>query len=59
LLLEVVNKTLHIKSVNTSIVNQTAGSLTQFVAPSKRNVSFETIIKETKRQVARRLALQK
>jgi hypothetical protein len=47
---------IYIKPLKTSIVDQTAGSLTKYVANSKKGVSFEEIIKQTKNITSKKLA---
>lgn len=45
-----------VKPLKESIVEQTAGSLTKYVHPSKLGVPFATVMEETKRIVAKELA---
>ena len=47
---------LIMKPLKRSIVEQTAGSLTKFVSPSKLGVPFSKILKETKKKTAAKLA---
>ena len=47
---------LIMKPLKSSIVEQTAGSLTKFVSPSKLGVPFSKILKETKKKTAAKLA---
>lgn len=48
-----------LRPLTSSIVEQTAGSLTKYVAPSKLGKDFATIMRETKKKAARHLALRK
>jgi len=50
---------LLVKPLNTSIVEQTAGSLTPYVHSSKRGVPFNKILKETKKKIAKKLVMGK
>lgn len=56
LIIQAEDKTLIMKPLKTSIVEQTAGSLTKFVSPSKLGVPLSKILKETKKKTAAKLA---
>lgn len=55
LLLKVVGDRLTAEPVKTSIVDETAGSLTNMVKKEKLNKPFNYILEETKRKVARKI----
>lgn len=55
LLLEAEKGRLVMKPLGVSVVEQTAGSLTKFVSPSKLGVPLSKILKETKKKTAARL----
>ena len=47
---------LLLKPLTDSVVQQTAGSLTRYVAPKKLGISFSQILQETKRKTAKNLS---
>lgn len=55
LLIEARESDLILRPLTSSIVDQTAGSLTSYVDSSKLKKSFKTIIKETKRKTVIKL----
>lgn len=55
-ILEAQEEVLVMRPLKTSIVEQTAGSLTNSVSPSKLGASFSTILKATKKKTAAKLA---
>lgn len=59
IMIEFVDNEIVLRPLTTSIVEQTAGSLTQYVSPSKLGKDFTTIMSETKKKTARYLALKK
>lgn len=59
IMIEFIKNEIVLKPLNLSIVEQTAGSLTQYVQPSKLGKDMGTIMKETKKRTARYLALKK
>jgi len=56
LILEAQEEALVMRPLRTSIVEQTAGSLTDSVSPLKLEASFSTILKEAKKKTAAKLA---
>lgn len=56
LMLEAQEEALIMRPLKTSIVEQTAGSLTNSVSPSKLGASFSAILKEAKKKTAAKLA---
>lgn len=56
LVVQAENDTLVLKPLRTSVVEQTAGSLTKFVSSSKLGVSLSKIRRETKEKTAAKLA---
>lgn len=56
LVVQAKDQTLIMKPLKTSIVEQTAGSLTKFVSPAKLGVPLSKILKETKKKTAAKLA---
>lgn len=56
LIIQAENETLIMKPLKTSIVEQTAGSLTRFVSHSKLGVPLSKILKETKKKTSAKLA---
>jgi len=56
LVVQAKDKTLVMKPLKTSIVEQTAGSLTEFISPSKLGIPFSKILKEAKKKTAAKLA---
>lgn len=55
-ILEAQEETLVMRPLKTSIVEQTAGSLTNNVSSSKLGASFSAILKEAKKKTAAKLA---
>ncbi len=55
LLIEYKKRELILKPLTSSIVEETAGSLTNLVSKNKKNNSFKVILKETKRKTAKKL----
>lgn len=56
LLIEHKEKEIVLRPLTSSIVEETAGSLANFVPKNKKRKSFQSILKETKKITARQLA---
>ena len=56
LTVQIQDQGILLKPLEGSLVDQVAGSLTNYVPVSKRGVSFQTVYKETKRITARKIA---
>lgn len=59
LLITAEKDTIVVKPLKKSIVDELVGSLTKYVHPSKLGVSFDVIMEETKKIVAKKLAGEK
>lgn len=59
LLITAEKDTIVVKPLKKSIVDELVGSLTKYVHPSKLGVSFDVIMEETKKIVAKKLAAEK
>lgn len=59
LLIKAENDAIMVKPLKKPIADELAGSLTKYVHPSKIGVSFDLIMEETKRKVAKKLATEK
>lgn len=57
--LEERSNEISIKPLKSSVAQELAGCLNHLVHPSKLGVSFEKIMEETKKKVAKKLATQK
>ncbi len=55
-LMEQEDEKIVLRPVKTSVAEELAGSLNKHINPSKLGVSFETIMKETKKKVGKHLA---
>lgn len=55
-LIERHKKGVLVRPLKTSIAQELAGSLTKYIHPSKLGVSFDVIMEETHKKVARELA---
>lgn len=54
-LIEKSNDTLLLKPLKKSVVDELAGSLNKYIDPKKLGASWETIMDETKKEVAKHL----
>lgn len=59
LLIEEEKDSITLKPIKKSMVDELAGSLNKYVHPSKIGVSFETIMEEARKKVAKDLATKK
>lgn len=59
ILIEEEKNSIRLRPIKKSVVDELAGSLTKYVHPSKLGVPLKVIMEETKKKVAKDLAMKK